>query len=190
MRYDGSQLRLHKVVQDNSAPSCPTLACPNKSITNVVSMCSEQGICGTLPGNPGYVPCLYIHIVTVLTMPKLFGLQGSCLYYALSIGLPTLVSLLFGFQDYCLIYMLSIRLPTLGSLLFSFQGSCLIYMLSIRLPTLGSLLLGFYGSCCTNITFSRWIPSGKWLASMEHMATRVSQLPNMDLATTVRTRSK
>ena len=25
-------------------------------------------------------------------------------------------------------------------------------------------------SCCTNITFSRCIPSGKWLASTEHMA--------------------
>ena len=27
-------------------------------------------------------------------------------------------------------------------------------------------------SCCTNITFSRCIPSGKWLASTEHMAYR------------------
>ena len=46
MQYDGtldSYLRLQKIVQDNSVPSCPTipLPCPNKSLPNVVSMCSE-----------------------------------------------------------------------------------------------------------------------------------------------------
>ena len=30
---------------------------------------SEYGIRGTPPGNPGYVPCPYTHIVAVLTMP-------------------------------------------------------------------------------------------------------------------------